>query len=131
MQHYLTKPKYSAGKINKLKHIGSDEKFINVKASMALDDTLVTILKGDALKMFLHRKDEYHGKGFKKLAVLKDEFAGESQIQIAKEMFAFFQGFPQGDSSPDSHEAGLHKLFEKIDISGNPLSMSFQVMLMV
>ena len=85
MQHYLTK-----GKINKLEHVDSGNEFNNVKASMALDDALVTIINGDALKMFLHRKDEYHGKGFKKLALLKDKFAGDSQIQTAKEMFAFF-----------------------------------------
>ena len=63
--------------------------------------------------------------------MLKDKFSGASQIQIAKEMFAFFQDSPQGDSSPDSYEADLRELFDKFDISGNPLSMSFQVMFMV
>ena len=98
---------------------------------MALDDALVPVLKGDALKVLLHRKYAYHGKGFKKLAMLKDKFAGDSQIQITKEMFAFFQDFPQGDSSLYSYEADLQELFDTFDISGNPLSMSFQVMFMV
>ena len=66
MQHYLTKPKYSVGKIKKLEHVDHDDKFNNVKASMAINDALITDLKGYTLKMFLHRKDEYHGKGFKK-----------------------------------------------------------------
>ena len=46
-------------------------------------------------------------------------------------MFAFFQDFPQGDFSPDSYEADLNWLFDKFDVSRNPLSMSFQVMFMV
>ena len=97
---------------------------------MAINDAFVTILKGDALKMFLHCKDEYHGKCFKKLAVLKDKFAGDSQIQVTKEMFASFQDFPQGDSSPDSCEAD-YKLYLKFDVYGNPPNISFQVMIMV
>ena len=39
--------------------------------------------------------------------MLKADFAHASQLQIAKEMLAFFQEFSQGDSSPDSYEAAL------------------------
>ena len=117
--------------MKKLKQVDRDDEFNNVKASMALDDALVNVLKGDVLKIFLHHKDNYCGKGFKKLAMLKTKFAGDSQIQIAKDCFTFFQDFPQGDSSPESYEADLRELFDKFDISGNPLSMSFPFMFMV
>ena len=88
---------------------------------MAVVDALVTILKGDTLKKFLYRDNEYEGKGFKMLAVLEDDFATSSKTQVAKEMFAFLQDFPQGNSSPDSYEADLRELFAKNAISVNPL----------
>ena len=50
MEHWLTKPKYSVGKRGKLAHIDSNDEFNNVKASMAIDDALVSVLTGDALK---------------------------------------------------------------------------------
>ena len=131
MQHYLSKPKYSPGKIGKLKHIDLPGEFNNVKASMAVEDAIFPILKGDALKKFLFRDDEYKGKGFKMLAILEDNFASYSKAQIAKEMFAFFQDSPQGDVSPDSYEADLRELLSKFSMSGNPLSKSFQLMFMV
>ena len=46
-------------------------------------------------------------------------------------MFAFFQEFSQGGFSPDSYDADLHELFDKFFLSGNSLSMSVQVMIMV
>ena len=55
--------KYFIGRINKLKHVDSADEFNNVKASMALDDALVTVLKGNALKKLLHCKDGYDVKG--------------------------------------------------------------------
>ena len=117
--------------MKKLKQVDCDDEFNNVKASMVIDEALVNVLKGKALKIFLHQKDEYHGKGFKKLAMLKAAFAGASRIQVAREMFTFFQDFPQGDSSLGSYEADLCKLFEEFDMSRNPISKSFQVMFMV
>ena len=62
IEHWLTKPKYSAGKSDRLTHIDSEDEFNNVTASMGVDDALVSVLAGDALKKFLHRKDLFQGK---------------------------------------------------------------------
>ena len=102
MEHWLTKPKYSVGKGGKLTHVDSNDEFNNVKASGYVDDALVGVLDGNVLRKFLHRKDLYTKKGFKKIDVLKANFTGASGLQIPKEMFAFLQEFSQGDSSPDS-----------------------------
>ena len=74
---------------------------------MAVADAIFPVLKGDALNKFLFCDNEYRGKGSRMLAVLKDNFAASSKTQIAKEMFAFFQDFPQGDLSHNSYEADL------------------------
>ena len=49
IEHWLTKPKYSAGKSDRLAHIDSEDEFNNVTASMAVGDALVSVLNGDAL----------------------------------------------------------------------------------
>ena len=117
MEHWFAKPKYSVGKGGKLAHVDSDNEFNNAKASGFADDALVTVLEGDALKKFLFTKDEYTGKGSKKLAKLKADFVGASQLQITKIMFSFFQEFFQGDPYPNSYEAALHELFNKFSLS--------------
>ena len=61
---------------------------------MAIANALVPIVKGEALVKFFFRNDEFNGKGFKMLDVLKEDFASSSKTQVAKEMFAFFQDFP-------------------------------------
>ena len=98
---------------------------------MAVANALVTVLKGDTLKKFLWRGNEYKGRGFKMLTLLKDDFVASPKTSIVKEMFAFFQDFHQGDSSPNSYESNLRELSAKFAMSGNPLSKSFQVMFMV
>ena len=50
MEHWLTKPKYSVGKIDRLVHIDSDNEFNNIKVSMVVNDALVSVLGGDTLK---------------------------------------------------------------------------------
>ena len=74
---------------------------------MAVADALVPILKGNVLNNFIFCDDEYRGKGFKMLTVLKKDFASSSNTQVAKEMFAFLQDVPQGLSSLDSYEKDL------------------------
>ena len=53
MEHWLTKPRYSVRKGGKLSRVDSDDEFNNVKASGFINDDLVLVLKGDALKKFL------------------------------------------------------------------------------
>ena len=98
---------------------------------MAVADAIFPVLKCDALKKFLFHDNECREKGFKMLAVLKDDFATSSKTQVAKEMFESFQDFPQGNLSPDSYEVDLREWFAKNVIPGNPLSKSFQLMSMV
>ena len=57
IEHWLTKPKYSVGKSGRFTHIDSNDEFKNIKASTAVDDTLVSVLDGDTLNKFLHQKD--------------------------------------------------------------------------
>ena len=49
MKHCLGKKKYSPGKINKLQHVATADEFNNKKASMAVSDALLLVIKGDAL----------------------------------------------------------------------------------
>ena len=50
MEHWLTKPKSSVGNSGRLSHIHSDDEFNDVEASMVVDDALVSVLNGNALK---------------------------------------------------------------------------------
>ena len=131
IQHYLSKKKYSVGKIGMLEHVDTLDDFNNVKGSMVVTGALIPVLKGDAINKFLFRDNEYKGKGSKMLAVLKKDFGSSSKTQIVKEMSAFFQDFPQGLSSPDCYGEYLRKLFQKFALSGNPISKPFRVMFMV
>ena len=75
MNHYLSKKKYSYGKIRRLEYIDAPGEYNNFKASLAITDALVPVLKGDTINKFLWRNDEYKGKGFKIFALLQDDFA--------------------------------------------------------
>ena len=81
--------------------------------------------------MFLNTGDEYTGKGFKKLAKLKDAFSGAYQIQVAMKISNLTKAHAQGELSPKAYESDLLGLFEKFAISGNPLTACFQFMFMV
>ena len=106
-KHYLSKKKYSVGKISKLEHVETSGDHSKVKVSMAVADALVPVLKGEALDKFLFLDDGFKGKDFKMLDLLKENSASLSKTEVAKEMLAFFQYFPQGLSSPDSYEKDL------------------------
>ena len=56
MQHYLSKKKYSVGKIGTLKYVDSLDNFNNVKASMAAAYALVPVLKPPKALSFLPTK---------------------------------------------------------------------------
>ena len=81
--------------------------------------------------MFLNTGNEYTRKGFKKLAKLKDDFSGASQIQVAMDMFNPFNAYTQGESSPQAYKSNLCGLFNKFATLGNPLTVCFQVMFIV
>ena len=98
---------------------------------MNVSDSLLLIIKGDALAKFEYRGNEFKDKGFKMLSVLKKDWDSSSQTQVFKECFSFFQDFPQGEKSPDEYEKDLRLFFHKLTLSGNPMSTPFQVLFMV
>ena len=77
------------------------------RTGLKSDTALVGKLQGDALAMFQNTGTKYHKHGFVKLAALKDNFAAESNLALAREMFAFFKGLEQGDKSPLVYEREL------------------------
>ena len=102
MKHWLTKSKYSPGKIAKFQHVTSADDLNNEVASRNVADTLFLIMPGDAVAKIECQGDTYTDKGFKMLSVLKKDWDSSSTTQIFKECFNFFQDFPQGDKTPDT-----------------------------
>ena len=90
MQHWLTKSKYSPGKINKLQHVTSADDLNNEVASKNVYDALFMIMTGDATAKFVCQGDTHTNKGFKQLAVLKRDWDSSSTTQIFKQCFDFF-----------------------------------------
>ena len=102
MKHWLTKSKFSPGKIAKLQHVTSADEFNNEVASKNVSDTLFLIMTEDAVATFEYQGHTYTDKGFKMLSVLKKDWNSSSTTQIFKQCFNFFQDFPQGEKSPDA-----------------------------
>ena len=123
--------KISPGKIDKLQHVTSADKFNNEVASKNVADALFLGMTGDAVQKFECQGDTYTDKGFKMLSVLKKDWDSSSTTQIFKERFSFFQAFPQGEKSPDVYEKDLCLFVHNRNLSGNPMSIPFQVMSMV
>ena len=71
----------------------------------------------------------YDGRGFDKLAKLRDEFDGSSESEIAYEMFQFFQGFNQGADSTLVYLGNIRKKFDRFANSKDALSKMLQIML--
>jgi len=84
MKHYLTKTKYSPGKIGKLQHVTSADEYNNEVASKNVPDALLLILTGDAAAKFECQGDTYTDKGFKMLSVLKKDWNSSSTTQTFK-----------------------------------------------
>ena len=111
MRHYLSKSKYSPGKVNKLEHVTSANDLNNEVASKNVYDALFMIMTGDAAAKFECQDDTYLNKGFLQLAVLKRDWDSSSTTQIFKQCFEFFNDHSQGDQSPDVYEKGLRMFF--------------------
>ena len=103
----------------------------NAKPFGRLDTALVGKLQGDALAMFQNTGTKYLKCGFTKLAALKDNFAAESDLALAREMFAFFKGLEQGDTSLLVYKRKLRYGFECFNLAKCPLSLLLQVMFQV
>ena len=131
MKHWLTKSKFSPGKIDKLQHVTSADELNNEVASKNVADAFFLVMTGDAVAKFECQGDTYTDKGFKMLSVLKKDWDSLSTTQIFKQCFNFFQDFPQGEKYPDAYEKDLRLFFHKLSLSGIPMSTLFQVMFMV
>ena len=98
MKHWLTKSKFSPGKIDKLQHVTLADEFNNEVASKNVSDALFLILTGDAAAKFECQGDTYTDKGFKMLSVLKKDWDSSSTTQIFKECFNFFTDNSEGEN---------------------------------
>ena len=81
--------------------------------------------------MFQNTGSTYNKKGFTKLAKLKENFADESALALAREVFAFFKGLDQNNTSPLSCESNLRFAFKRFRLAGCPLPTVLQVMFQV
>ena len=126
VEAYLAAPQYAPGGDGSL--IESEE---NAKASDRLNTALVGKLRGDAQAMFQNTGTTYHKKGFTKVARLKEAFADESALALAREVFGFFKGLDQNDTSPIVYERDLRYAFDRFTLAGCPLPEVLQVMFQV
>ncbi len=97
---YLRWDRYSLVISMELSHIDDGSTSTNTKASCNMDEVLVLALKGEALNFFAVTEGRYDGKGFNKLARLRQAYAADSEHDITTDMFKFFEGFDQGSRTP-------------------------------
>ena len=82
--------------------------------------------------MFSHHDNKHAGKSFKKLAQLQKQCVGSSPMEVAMELFNFFQEYSQQVSKTHNrYKADLRGLFRQFNAAKNPLLRCFQVMCMV
>ena len=125
-QFLLAKPQFSPGA--SLRLVTTDD---NRPQSEALDDKIVPSLGGDAKALFDNTGSEFVGRGFERLAQLKEFFMPESDRDGFKALYSLFTAIHQPSETVVAFVSHLMKLFSHINSCGHALSLPLQAMFVV
>jgi len=132
VQHYLRHERYSPGGDGDLIEYPAGHEHDNSQASAALDLQLASSLDGDAKAHFIATGDRFTGKGFLKLAELKDKFGRTGLLDVARDLFAMLEKADlQASLTPTQYEKDLREQFLRFAEGGIKLPGPVQLMIML
>ena len=132
IQHYLRHERYSPGGDGDLIEYPAGHELDNSQASAALDLQLATSLDGDTKAHFIATGDKFTGKGFLKLAELKDKFGRTGLLDVARDLFVMLKKTDlQASLTPTLYKKDLCEQFLCFAEGGIKLPGPVQLMIML